>query len=79
MINKQRDENFNINMAGFLEMIEVIDESPFEFSFADGNYSKNEEHPRMNSLRIKDTSKSGESELSGTTAKTVLKRYVKKI
>ena len=59
VINKQRDENFNINMAGFLEMIEVIDDSPFEFSFADGSYSKNEEHPRMNSLRIKDTSKSG--------------------
>ena len=33
VINKQRDENFNINMAGFPEMIEVIDESPFEFSF----------------------------------------------
>ena len=39
-INKQRDENFNINMAGFLEMIEVIDESPYEFSFERGYYNK---------------------------------------
>ena len=35
-INKQRDENFDINMAGFMEMISVIEQSPYQFSFSTG-------------------------------------------
>ena len=56
IINKQRDENFNINMAGFLEMIEVIDESPYEFSFSPSFGSQDNEDARISSLRVTDTS-----------------------
>ena len=34
LINKERPENTAINSAGYYEMIDVLDESPFEFSFS---------------------------------------------
>ena len=60
-------------------MIEVLDESPFEFSFAKPTYSKDDEDAKITSLRVKDTTKAGDDQLSGSVAKNVLKRYVKKI
>jgi hypothetical protein len=67
-------------MAGFLEMIEVIDESPYVFSFVPGFGSQDNEDARLSSLRITDSSEShNNDQLSGSVAKTVLMRYVNKI